>query len=346
MSAYHYTREAGEQGQVLAAEGTSPGRTLEELLREGRPPLKAALELGAALADILCIAEMDQVVHGDLRPAMVRVATNGDVSLDGFGQPRGRSSAPEGRVDAHAVDIYGLGIVLHSMLADDGIGELPADEEGHDDEVINRVLALDFRAVQGKRWVQDVRTFLCKIMAWHADERPVALDAANVLLSVAAEIPGDGLPEWSVNTGMRAAPGPVEAPAMRPMPSNVEILEGPSALGAPMAKGAVRQAPSSKGESTSFWSREKIAQMLAEEDDDDDAFAAPSPKASPAARSGGYSPAEDLSSPRPLRSTPPAREPNSTLEALPSPVAAPAPPSFSRPATPPPPPSLPRPAEV
>ncbi len=337
MNAYHYTREAGELGQVLAAEGSAAGRTLEELLGEQRPPLRAALELGAALADILCIAEEDGAFHGDLSPRVVRVATNGNVSVEGFGVPRARSCAPEGVVNAASVDIYGLGLVLHAALSPTALGAMPSDADGHDDAVIDRVMGFDFREVQGKRWLQEVRTFLCKILAWHVEERPVALDAANVLGSVADELPGDGLPEWAVATAVPTAT--TGATPLRAMPVDVEILGGPTSLSAPMARGAVRQAPSSKGESTSFWSREKIAQMLAEEDDDGP-FDAPSPM-------GASDAGEDLPAARPLRSVaPPRPEPSNTLHALPrSGGMADAPPSYGR-AAPPPPPSLPRPAEV
>ena len=80
-----------------------------------------------------------------------------------------------------------------------------------------------------------------------------------MLGSVADELPGDGLPEWAVATAVPTAT--TGATPLRAMPVDVEILGGPTSLSAPMARGAVRQAPSSKGESTSFWSREKIAQM-------------------------------------------------------------------------------------
>ena len=317
MPAYHYTREAGESGQVLAAEGSPAGRPLATLLEGNHPPLRAAIELAAALADILCIAEEDKAVHGNLDPRAVYVDDGGNVSIQGFGVPRTEGLAPEGRADLATADIYGLGVVLHCMLADEPFGEMPADPDEHDDLVIRRVLAMDFRAVQGRRWVEDVRRFLCNILASHAGERPLPLDAANVLASVADQVPGDGLVEWSAGTNTAAR-------ALKPAPVATEVLGGPTSLSAPLARGQVRQAPAAKGESTSFWSREKIAQMLADEDDEPMPVRSnvvpiraesPRPLDELARPRGGQ---EDLSAPRrtggvPALSTPAGRDTSAVL---------------------------------
>lgn len=333
MSGFHYTREAGELGQVLAREGTAPGTGLQALLERGRPPLRAALEISAAIADILCIAEEDRLIHGDLRPAFVKVDELGSVSVEGWGVARKRTLAPEGRADVATADMYGLGVVLHSVLSESAFGEPPNDPDEHDDAVIERVLAMDLRAAGGRRWVEDVRKFLCKILAWTPEDRPLPLDAANVLASVAGQVPGDGLVAWAA--GLDQQP----EPAMQPIEH--EVLAGPSSLSAPMAKGGVRQAPSSKGESTSFWSREKIAQMLAEEDDEP-FVPAPPKKHAPTpvfAR-------ESLAPPSPMVTPPPVAPP--IVQAPPPPMITRAPP---QPPEPPPlqraaPPEPPRPTPV
>ena len=299
MSPFHYTREAGDLGQVLAREGHAPGTVLEALLDRQRPPLRVALEIGAAIADILCIADEDRMVHGDLRAAVVRVDDLGGVSVEGWGVPRRSLVAPEATADSAAADMYGLGTVLHSLLSESSFGELPKDPDEHDDAVIDRVLGMDLRAAGGRRWLEDVRKFLCKILAWTPEDRPLPLDAANVLASVAGQVPGDGLTAWAVRLG---AP---QAPAPRPIAQ--EVLGGPTQLSAPLAKGAVRQAPASKGESTSFWSREKIAQMLADEDAEPDE---PAPPRRPPPTMPAKTPAwESEPLPRPAREAPPPPRP-------------------------------------
>jgi hypothetical protein len=316
MSGFHYTREAGELGQVLAREGEGPGLALEQALAHGRPPLRAAMELGAALADILCIAEEDRLVHGDLRPSDVRIDERGNVSIDGWGLPRKTTRAPEGRPDLASADTFGLGLVLHRALSDAPFGDVGADPDAHDDAVVERVLGMDFSDAAGKRWVGDVRKFLCKILAWHPEDRPLPLDAANVLASVAADVDGDGLARWAARLGRAPAPAPAAMPVIQQ-----EILGGPTSIAAPLARGGVRQAPASKGESTSFWSREKIAQMLAEEDEEDE--------------SG------PLGAPQPMAAPQPARPPFNPPPAAPPPPSAPPPRAVPAPPSVPPPPTLP-----
>jgi hypothetical protein len=269
VSGYYYSREPGAEGQILTGEGTAPGVGLDVLAERERPPLRVAIAIGSAMADLLCIAAEDQLVHGDIRPAHVKIDEGGQVSIEGFGVQRRTTRAPEGKPEGAPVDIYGLGVVLHSILSAEPLGNLPKDADAHDDEVVSRVLAMDFREVQGRRWLEDVRKFLCQILAWAPGDRPAALDAANVLASVAGQCPGETLEEWAARTTV--APAPTAKPAA-PAPTRrteEEDLGGPVSLASPIAKGGVRVAPAAKGESTAFWSREKIAAMLAEDDDDD-----------------------------------------------------------------------------
>lgn len=314
MSGFHYTREAGELGQVLAGEGNGAGLTLDEALERSRPPLRAAMEMCAALADILCIAEEDRLVHGDLRPTHVRIDERGNVSIEGWGVPRRSTRAPEGRPDLPSVDIFGLGLLLHHCLSEAPFGEAGADADEHDDAVVEQVLGMDFSEAGGRRWVADVRKFLCKILAWHPEDRPLPLDAANVLASVAADIDGEGLAAWAGRLGRAPAPMPI---------LQQEVLGGPTSIAAPLARGGVRQAPASKGESTSFWSREKIAQMLAEEDEEDQAL--PPPRAMAAPPAPAYS-APPAFAPPPAVPAPPSVQPPPVAPSPPR--AVPAPPSL------------------
>ena len=330
---FHYTRESGELGQVLAREGGAPGQGLDVLLERQRPPLRAALELGSALADILCIAEEDRSVHGDLRPANIKVEPNGNVSVEGWGVPRRSTREPHGRTDLGTTDMYGLGCVLHSLLSEAPFGELPREPDGHDDAVVDRVVGMDFQAARGKRWVEDVRKFLCNILAWAPEERPLPLDAANVLASVAAQVQGESLADWAHEAGRRAAPAAAPLPTIQQ-----EILGGPTSIAAPMARGGVRQAPSSKGESTSFWSREKIAQMLAEEDDEP--LPPPRTSAPPLSQATPVSVHESWSAPQPRAVPPPPVLPTTPT---PAPAAPPPEPTHLRTSTPPREPDPPRP---
>lgn len=315
MSGIFYTREPGADGQILSGEGVAPGVGLDQLLERDRPPLRAALEIGSAVADILCIAAEDQHVHGDIRPAHVKVDELGAVSIEGYGIVRRVTRAPEGRPDQPPADIYGLGLVMHASLSSEGLGNLPNDADGHDDAVVERVLGMDFSAVSTKRWLSEVREFLCKILAFDPRERPPALDAANVLASVAGQCPGDDIAVWAKRAHLRLAGG---RPPARQVEEN---LAGPVALSGYFKKGdaqkeSARKAPSSKGESTAMWSREKLAAMFAEEDEDD-AEARPAPREQAKARPRG---GEDLAPARPVAPAMPAAPPRQA-PAPPPPVA-------------------------
>lgn len=339
MAGFYYTRQYGPDGQVLCGEGQPGGMALSDALARQKPGLRSALELGAALGDILCIAAEDGAVHGDLTPAWVTVAENGDVSLGGFGVPRGGGRAPERRGDAASVDLFGLGLVVYEAIRGSALPSLAADADGHDDAVVTAVLSLDFSRVSGRRWIEEVQRFLARLLAWAPGDRPAALDAANVLGSVAAQVPDEGLDAWCRQV-MRAPATALEPPSvMTPLRALPEILDSAQPLSAPFRKGAaMRQAPAAKGESTSFWSRDRIAQMLQDEDDEDEAgYGGMSAEVRAPRGSPGLDAPREVAMPRPpARPAEPAprvevREEPSFAEGLPKPPRSATPPEPERP---------------
>lgn len=163
--AYFYTREPGLEGQILAAEGQAGGQTLTELLAAGPMPVKAALELVACCADILTIAEEDGVVHGAIHPDRVRMDSRGAVSIEAWGAPHAASVAPEPGPAGPATDVYGIGIVLHAVLADHPMGDIPTQRDDHDDHIVQQLMQLDWQELADKRWMDEVLHFLCSMLA-------------------------------------------------------------------------------------------------------------------------------------------------------------------------------------
>jgi hypothetical protein len=307
---FHYTREYGPEGCILSDEGEAAGIDLATLLNRGKLPIKAALELGAALADILSIASQDEMVHGDIKPGQVRVDVAGAVSIDAWGSPRQTCRAPEPLPIGPATDVYSLGVVLHALLSSEPLGALPRDPDDHDDMVVGKILAMDFGDVAGKRWVQDIQQFIALCMAFDPSERPEALDVANVMAHVSEQCPEPGLGGWAART-IPGISGDSAPPRATPEPQDAEQLDGPTTSQGPlqtgMFKAQTRTAPAAKGEATAFWTKDKIAAMLAEEDAAFEAEQVAAPTPAPAPRP--VPTPQPVPAPAPPRSAPAPRPP-------------------------------------
>jgi len=263
---WYYTREAGNDGQVLTDEGTPPGVCITDVVQDGPLPMSVALEIIAYVADILTISEEDSAVHGDISPGDVFVDERGSVSLANFGPMRSRGRAPEGKPLFPASEVYGLGVVLHALLSTQSLGAIPRERDAHDDAIVDKLLAIDWTDLQRLPGRDSLIHFLCSMLAHSPTERPTPLDVANVLAEAGNKIGGDGVAVWASKRWGRTG-------IQEELPTVAEVLEAPSELGRVFNKTGQysrRQSASAKGESTAFWSRDKINAML---DDGDDPLA-------------------------------------------------------------------------
>ena len=268
---FYYTREPGAEGQILTGDGEAVGLPLSDLIDDAALPVRAALELMSYLADILTIAEEDRVAHGDIKPGNVRIDESGSVSIEGWGVDRRSGRAPEGANGEAPADVYGLASVLHASLSRSGLGALPRDRESHDAAVSDKLASLDWQDLSDKRWMDEVLHFICGMMSFEADIRPEPLDVANILGQVAQQAPGEGLIEWSSRVVEPLSVGGPKRPAAYDQVE--EDLGGPEALAAPVSQNqaaSMRKGAAAKGEATSMWTRDRIAQMLAMDDDDEE----------------------------------------------------------------------------
>jgi len=325
---FYYTREPGQDGQIFNDDGDAVGQPLTDLLQHGQLPLTAALELVAYIADILSIAEEDKVFHGNIRANMVLVDPTGAISVNGWGGDQSRNPAPEESAVGIPTDVYGLGVLLIAALDGKPLGRVPADPDDHDDAIVNRVLEMDWQELNEKPWLNDVRQFVCTMLAFEASERPTPLDVANVLGQVMTHTESNEMTTWlsEVDQGQDHGRGSPSEP-------EEEDLGGPKSISKPVAQtGAfrVRQAASAKGESTAFWSKEKIAAMLADEDEDEaparESFAPPKrePPASPPSPAPSPIPSPSQVSILSPKVSVPAF-PDATVNAMPARNAPPAP---------------------
>jgi Tol biopolymer transport system component len=136
--------DIGEHGGVdyLVMEHLE-GKTLAEILAEGRLPLSKALDYGVQISEALAAAHASGIVHRDLKPGNIMVVQSGIKVLD-FGLAKFSASggghgaateiltaedivigtpaymAPEqleGKGCDHRTDIFALGLVLYEMCA-------------------------------------------------------------------------------------------------------------------------------------------------------------------------------------------------------------------------------------
>ena len=74
---------------------TSPGRTLRDLLNDGRKLLpERALEITAGVLAALDYSHRAGIVHRDIKPANVMLTPAGDVKVMDFGIARASPTAP------------------------------------------------------------------------------------------------------------------------------------------------------------------------------------------------------------------------------------------------------------
>jgi tetratricopeptide (TPR) repeat protein/tRNA A-37 threonylcarbamoyl transferase component Bud32 len=120
--------EVGEhEGCPFLALEHVEGSTLATLCRapqRGMAAHRRSAQLVATLARAVHHAHQRGILHGDLKPAKVRLTPDGTAQITDFGMARRHGSAAE-----PAADVHGLGTILHELLTGQppGAGALPRD---------------------------------------------------------------------------------------------------------------------------------------------------------------------------------------------------------------------------
>ena len=194
----------GDEGVTYLAMELVDGQTLEELLQDGPLQPAHALEILAQVSVALAAVHDAGLVHCDLSPRNVMVATSGDklhVKVLDFGIARsvkiaGRDgrrgelrgfaspafSAPEllagGDVDARA-DLYSLGTLAWLLIT----GELPVDDSDRDTavEAVRRGRLRDWPRVSGVP--RSLVRLVKRCLASDPEQRPASIDEVSQRLT-------------------------------------------------------------------------------------------------------------------------------------------------------------------
>lgn len=120
---------------------------LNACIREGGLTVRDVVKLGEDICRALTVLRREKIIHRDIKPGNIFINSGGDYKLGDFGVSRSmertmssmsrkgtlRYMAPEvanGRVGDYRVDIYSLGLVLHSMLNKNRAPFLPLPPQG------------------------------------------------------------------------------------------------------------------------------------------------------------------------------------------------------------------------
>jgi hypothetical protein len=352
---FHYVRKARADGGVHAADGRAPGQDLQTLLAGGPPPIKVALEIIAAICEILYFAEDDGEVHGDVHPRNVVIASDGAVAIQGFGRRLRETWAPERRIAGPATDRYGLGYTAYRLLAEHDLDDRAVTADAHEAAVVDAVVGLPLADLP-LAWARDIQYLIARLLDWDTDDRPDPYTVWLSFVAFANDAPGTALAPWA-QASLRGQIERRDLARARQGAVAEEKLEGPVVRGAGLKPGAFKPAdPEPAGEvSTRFFTRDELRSALGAAGEDTDALAADDPYAPRAHEQTAFftraqwrdAAAGPADAPRPVRSDaarpatipPPFRPDDEDDDERTEPGgAATPPPARPRPPVPPPPP--------
>jgi len=214
-----------------------PSRSLAAVLAERGPmPPQEVAEIGRQVADGLAAAHAAGVVHRDVKPGNVLIATDGRVKITDFGVSRAVDDvqitrtgliagtpaffAPEvarGRVPTAAADVFSLGATLYTAVE----GRPPFGLEDNAYALLHRVAT---GQVDPPRRAGPLTALLMRLLAAEPADRPTAAEARDALSSLTAV--GVASPGAPTATAVRA-PGTSRLPYRPAAPPPATITAPP-----------------------------------------------------------------------------------------------------------------------
>jgi serine/threonine-protein kinase len=218
----------------------------------GRLPVRAVLEIGAAVASALDAAynrppipgdKPLRVIHRDIKPSNIMVDETGMVKVLDFGVARSEIENREshtqdlqfGSVDymaperlffepeTPASDVYSLGATLYELIALDKLGKGRGRPALHRKAIAERLERIGPALAAAGPHAADVRALLEQSLVYEHESRPTAAEFYQRARTLARALPDDDMASWSE----RVLPGWIKASQdsnTRPSPLDDAVL--------------------------------------------------------------------------------------------------------------------------
>lgn len=212
------------------------GVSLSRLIRQGRVPVAAALEIVSEVAAALHVAfarpgpngQPLHLLHRDIKPSNIQLTPYGEVKVLDFGIARAEFEARESltrslsygtpeymspeRLDMAADgpegDIYALGVVLLEMISGRPVGRSSARQDRHEEKIRDALTTLnDVTGVTAA-----VRALITSMLSWDPSARPTAGDVERIAVRLRNLHHDEPLRTWTetIIPALLAAPVLVE----------------------------------------------------------------------------------------------------------------------------------------
>ena len=260
MQNFHYVRELVGEGLLHRRSNAARGFPLREVIQYPIP-LGINLLIYAGIADAVNDAHNNGIVHGDLSIDDIYLTENA-VIIDGFGRTRTHSKAPEGYPQGPKTDVYGLGIILFALLSDNP-NFTPQFGPEYEKHIVHALLNLNWGELGEQAWLENIQTFFVTAVHETPEERPEALDIANISLSLVEHCHNSDYSFFAAQFESMNVSSSEDQ--FEPDPET-EDLDGPSSVqGIDLFDDLEIVPDSAQGAATGLWSREAIAKIYQEE---------------------------------------------------------------------------------